>query len=141
MAEAAAKEKVCSACGADIRADSLFCYACGGSLEAELAELEQTEPEAKVEEEVQDDSVKENKDEKIAIKAKSSEVESKSKNSKKKELKTAASLRKKPKNMGVKRVEVVWEEHENAPNVWFLVGATIFTIIGAILFYLAMYLQ
>ena len=145
MAEAVAKEKVCNACGADIRPDSLFCYACGGSLESELAEIEKGESGAELDDVAQKESLGEDKDkdkkkeEKVAVKAKSPEP--KAKDAEKKELKTAAALRKKPKNLGVKRVEILWEEHEEAPNVWFLVGAVVFTIIGAVLFYIAMYLK
>ena len=147
MAEAVAKEKVCNACGAEIRPESLFCYGCGGSLEAELAEIEKEDADAasvdapieKPSGEIKADKDEEDKKGKVAIKSKSVDVEGDNPN--KGDLKTAASLRKKPKNLGNKRVEVVWEEHEGAPNVWFIIGAVIFTILGAVLFYIAMYLK
>jgi len=167
MAEAVAKEQICDSCGAEIRPDSLFCYSCGGSLEAELAEMEKkgasaawsrgdlAEESAENEKEDREEKAgaKENKSQndddsaldegdangKIEVKAKPAKVDEK--DSEKKGLKTAASLRKKPKKLGKKRVEVVWEEHDNSPNVWFIVGAVIFTILGAALFYIAMYLK
>ncbi|NNF00373.1 MAG: hypothetical protein HKN25_15235 [Pyrinomonadaceae bacterium] len=174
MAEAVAKESVCTSCGADIRPDSLFCYACGGSLEAELAAIEKEKAsdawlrsdlqeeivEEKAESDLEDpvveidpeevaqiqeedeqsaDNEGAQKTERIEVKAKSQKTETDV--SENKEFKTAASLRKKPKKFRNKRVEVVWEEHESSPNILFIVGAGILTIIGAVLFYLAMYLK
>ncbi|MDH3492894.1 MAG: zinc ribbon domain-containing protein [Acidobacteriota bacterium] len=56
-------------------------------------------------------------------------------------LKTASDLRRRPKSVHAKRVEVVWEENSGSPNVLFLaVGLLIATVAGVLLL-LAYYLK
>lgn len=56
-------------------------------------------------------------------------------------LKSAAAMRRKSKVYQPKKVEIIWEEHENAPNVWFILVTIVLTLIAAGIFYLAMYLK
>ena len=46
-------------------------------------------------------------------------------------LKTAASLRQKPRAQEIKKVEVVWEASENAPNLWFIIVSVILVLFAA----------
>ena len=56
-------------------------------------------------------------------------------------LKSAAAMRRKSATFQKKQVEVVWEEHENAPNGWFISVALILTLFAVVIFFLAMYLK
>jgi hypothetical protein len=56
-------------------------------------------------------------------------------------LKSAASLRRKSKSFQNKKVEIVWEEHENAPNIWFIAVTVVLTIVAGVILYLAVRLK
>lgn len=57
-------------------------------------------------------------------------------------LKSAAEMRRKTRTLQKNRVEeVVWEEHENAPNGWFIIVALILILIAAGLFFVAVYMK
>jgi hypothetical protein len=73
-------------------------------------------------------------DEKTAI-AEKNEIKEETK------LKSAANMRRKAKVYQQKKVEVVWEEPESAPNKWFPIVALVLILIVAAIFYLAMYLR
>ena len=130
MAEAIVKEKVCNTCGVEIRPNTLFCYSCGGDLSNNLEsnkDSQNDEIEIKAESAINKPSVKTSK--------------IKTQRSKKKNLKTAASLRKKPKKLGKKQVEIIWEEPSGNLNIWFVLGTLLLTVLGIALFFLAMYLK
>ena len=50
-------------------------------------------------------------------------------------------MRRKSKIYQSKKIEVVWEEHDNAPNGWFILVALLLTLIAAGISYLAIYLN
>jgi hypothetical protein len=147
MAQTFVENKTCGICGADVRPNALFCYNCGGAVTVETKSEEKPPekpfaPEVKKEPEqtvvieeskltpiVEDAGIKESKN------SKNLETE------RKPELKSAASLRRKSKSLERKTVEVVWEEHENAPNVWFISVAVGLTIVAAGILFVAMYLK
>jgi hypothetical protein len=52
-------------------------------------------------------------------------------------LESAAAIRKKTKSIQPKKVEVIWEEHDNAPNVWFVLVAIFLTIVAVVILFLA----
>ena len=56
-------------------------------------------------------------------------------------LQTAANLRRRAKTAGRKRVEIVWEEHDNAPNGWFIIVALILTVFAIAVWVLSTYLE
>ena len=231
MAETLITDQVCGACGSEVREQSMFCYHCGGALEAEngsndspsdawfrgditenkKVDTEQKETEKpakkkdvqkeqekefdnKVEEIKSDKDTEETVEEsskvnvisakpfkekvkkkrrrrKTKLKAIDSEVEkeittkenvaevkveeevakkelvktktddyetSQPDNSK---LKSASTLRKRAKPSRIKKVEIVWEERDSSPNMWFIVGALILSAIVAGLVFLAFYLK
>ncbi|MDQ3322139.1 MAG: zinc ribbon domain-containing protein [Acidobacteriota bacterium] len=152
MAQTFVENKTCGVCGADVRPNALFCYNCGGAVAVET-KPEKKPPEKRFAPEVKKEEIKKEPEQTVVIE------ESKltpivedagikeSKNSKnletkpKPELKSAASLRRKSKSLERKTVEVVWEEHENAPNVWFISVTVGLTIVAAVILFLAMYLK
>jgi len=136
MALTLVKNKVCNACGSDVRPNSLFCYNCGGAIVVKDSEENISKEKEPEEKEADKDLIDNN----IIIapepeKPETAVVEEEPK------LKSAAGLRRKPKSIQKKTIEVVWEEHENAPNVWFLAVAIVLVILVATILFLAMYLK
>ncbi len=54
---------------------------------------------------------------------------------------SAANLRRRGKSVQKKRVEIVWEEHDNAPNGWFIFFAVVLTILAVIIWIISTYLE
>lgn len=52
-------------------------------------------------------------------------------------LKTAAAMRRKPKRIQKKRVEIVWEEPASPPNIWFLIATLVFAALAIGLWFVA----
>ncbi len=134
MAETSVKNEICRHCGANVRPNSEFCYNCGGQLAAEtnLRNVPETI------ESVNGDAVKPTAKLEIENAAKPPLSVTTAEESK---LKSAASMRRKSKIYQPKRVEVIWEEHENAPNGWFILAAIVLTLFAVGVFYLAAYLK
>lgn len=164
MAETLVEEKVCAACGADVREGALFCYHCGGALAAEVAASANGDSVSSgwFRENISDEEVKIKEAEKSKITAKLDaavaekidkpidkpsdkpfdEPTKKPKIQEEAKLKSAAAMRRRAKIVQKKRVEeVAWEEHESAPNVWFIVVALVLILVAAGLFYLAVYMK
>ena len=178
MAEIFVENRVCPACGAEVRKGALFCFSCGGSVAPETAAANANGDSVKsdfireniVEEEVK---IKENKKSKKTHKLDKTVAEQFGKPIEKPtdkliekpvglpiekpfelpiekpiaaaaepKLKSAAAMRRRTKTIQKKRVEeVVWAEHENAPNGWFMIVALILILIAAGLFFLAIYIK
>ncbi len=85
-------------------------------------------------------SVAEDTGSKIKVKAKDVEGADQEKDSSGK-LTSAAELRRRPKAIQTKRVEVVWEQAAEGPNIPFLIFGTIVGIVGIVLFFVAFYLK
>ncbi len=138
MTETAVKNQICQHCGADVRPDTQFCYNCGGSLAAETADDLKANPQMNVESSNGYES-------KPTTKLKSLEVAdapiSKPIIEEETKLKSAATMRRKSKILQPKQTEVIWEEHENAPNVWFILAALFLTLSAIVIFYIASYLK
>jgi len=146
MAETLVENQVCNHCGADVRPAALFCYNCGSSVASEtviaLKEKEsagETRFRRIIAEGKNGDQIiqiKQNIVEEVAGKPiKQSSVQTET------ELKSAAAMRRKSKTIQPKKIEVVWEEHENAPNGWFTLAAILLTLTAAGILYLAIYLK
>ena len=164
MAETIIENRVCGACGVDVRKGGLFCYYCGGAITPEIAATAANGDSVSnglirenIEEEIKAKKPKRVKD---TSKLKKSVVEKIDKPIEKPidiplekpiekpqiqaepKLKSAAAMRRRAKSIQKKVVEeVVWEEHENAPNVWFMVVAFILILIAAGLFFVAIYMK
>lgn len=132
MAEILIEDRDCEACGKEVRKGALFCYHCGASVAPEIASASGNKAKTNgtaakrkkaknAENEIlaEKEDIHESAEEEKTIKETESGQETAAKEETK--LKTAAELRKKPKLIKKKRVEVVWEQPENPPNVRFLI--------------------
>ena len=143
MALTLVQNKICAACGAEIRPNALFCYACGGAVAEEkpdeilsngkavqaVAEKSETVEKTVINEIVETKEIEQPKEIEKPV------VEGETK------LKTAAAMRRKSKSFQNKRVEVVWEEHDSAPNLWFMAVAFLLAIVSGVILFLAFYLK
>ena len=152
MAETTIENQVCRACGADVREGSLFCYSCGRALSAEIAVARKDKSEPVINTEFKENVFAENengaKQKKINQKIQKPVVEEtfvapveKSNTKQETKLKSAAAMREQSKNVQPKRVEIIWEEHENTPNVWFIAVTIFLTILAGVVLFLAMRLK
>lgn len=142
MAETLVKEKICNSCGAEVRPNAVFCYNCGSAVAPEVplgvnktqkfsdnwfkGDLVEEKPEKIVSEKFETKIVEpenENQPEEIVsepeiVEEKTTEAEPQKRDLSK--MDSAANLRRREKSLQKKRVEIVWEEHDNAPNGWFI---------------------
>lgn len=147
MAETTIENQVCRTCGAGVRSGAFFCYSCGSAVSPEtkvalkdektvgnvsfpktLAEENNNGQTAKLEQPIIEQTVAD----KSVLKPNANEEP---------KLKSAAAMRRKSKIYQPKKIEVIWEEHENAPNGWFITVAIVLTLLAAGIFYLAIYLK
>jgi len=146
MAETTIENRICSGCGSEVRPNALFCYHCGGSVAPEVVvALKDKEAvgNAWFRENINDEK---NGDEptqieKPAIEKTSDSPLPKSIVNEEPKLKSAAAMRRRSKSFQPKRIEIIWEEHENAPNGWFIAAAIFLTLFAAGVLYLAIYLR
>jgi uncharacterized membrane protein YvbJ len=156
MAETIVENQVCSACGAGVREGALFCYHCGGAVASEIAVAKNEENETIGKTQFQKTSSKENENgtylkqskvvQKQAIKETFVEEAiakpiTKPILHREPELKSAAEVRGKSKGIQPKKIEIIWEEHENTPNVWFILTAVALTILALVILFLAIRLK
>ena len=140
MSKTSVKSRVCSACGSEVRSNALFCYHCGSSVAPEVVVA------LKDKRAVSDAWVSENggastqRPQPIVTESADKPIP-KPNLTVEPELKSAAAMRRKPKNIQPKKVEIIWEEHENAPNLWFILVTILLTLFAAGVLYLAMYLK
>ena len=162
MTGTAVEKEICTECGAEIRAEAAFCYNCGGEVKPiDTSVASDDVSEAWLREDIKDESLQTEKpdevdkpivmplevigdevDEAVSYEETSvTEPKTKTRVKPKIKMKSAASLRKKPKSLERKTVEVVWEEREGNANVWFIAMSVLITLLVAGLFLLAMYLK
>ncbi len=130
MAETTVENRICQNCGADVRPNSLFCYHCGGALA----------PKAVVEATNGDQPAKRT-NALIVTKTDDNPILKRVLPAEEPKLKSAAAMRRKSKRFQPKRIEIIWEEHENAPNGWFVFAAIFLTLFAAGILFLAIYLK
>lgn len=153
MAETLVENQVCNTCGVEIRPNAQFCYHCGAAVEEDLSaenpnlttklspESVQKPDLSEVEEEnnlVEEPEEKKGNRRKRAAKIKVKSVNNGNEETK---LKTAASLRNKTKRLEPKKVEIIWEEHENAPNLWFIGVAVLLLLFTLVIYFIAQALR
>ena len=146
MAETAVENLICQTCGADARPNALFCYHCGSSVAPELVvalkdrknvgnvrfhKIADEEKNGDKSEQIKQTIVEEIEDKPILKPSLAEEPK----------LKSAATMRRRSKSFQPKRVEIIWEEHENAPNGWFIAAAIFLTLFALGILYLAIYLK
>jgi uncharacterized membrane protein len=152
MAETIVENQVCSACGADVREGALFCYHCGGAVASEItvAKNDNNKKVSKIPSRRKNSKENENGNqpkqneinqkpairETIVEEAIAKPVEKPTIQNEVK-LQSAAAMREKSKIAQPKRIEVIWEEHENTPNVWFVLAAVALTVLVVVILFLA----
>lgn len=168
MAETLVEEKICEACGAEVRPGSLFCYNCGGPVGLDLEEkpksnrvssawfqgelgsnlnLETTQLSSDGAPIAKEEPVKATGpiDAPLTTVAEAIESEEKKESTPAKvadpKAKTAAAMKRKSKTFQAKPLEVVWEEPESGPNAWFPLVAFVLVLIVLGIFFLANYLK
>ncbi len=107
------------------------------AVESEIVEDKITEDDAKIDEDksvIEDDKAEAVKQKTTSEKDADAEIEEKSK------LKTAAAMRRKPKYIQKKRVEIVWDKPNSPPNVRFLIATILFATLAVCLWMVARYL-
>jgi hypothetical protein len=144
MTENPVENPVCSACGVPVRPQALFCYNCGSSIAPEIGNAKQSDEAAneirlrdglddgnKAETQAKTDAG-ENHDQPIGKPTEMLVEEKPDKKSRvptEAKLQSAAALRRSGRTAAQRKtVEVVWDEPESAPNVWFLVAAFVLAL-------------
>jgi len=153
MAETIVENQICSTFSADVREGALFCYNCGGGVASKIVVAINDKIETVDNVQFQENISKESengtefKQSELEIKQEVREISvenpiaqpiEKLNSSGETKLKTAATMRGKPKIIQPKKIEVIWKEHENTPNIWFIFVAVFLTIVSAIILFLAM---
>ncbi len=140
------ENRVCNACGADVRPQADFCYNCGKAVSAAKPEINLNagensgEPKSQKTDESGANQINPIVAEESVEKLKNADLKSANIREEAK-LKSAASLRRRAKSFQPKKIEVVWTEHDSAPNVWFISGAVFLTILAAVILFLALYFK
>ena len=129
------ENKICKNCGTEIRLNAMFCYHCGGSV---APEVEKSVSDAWFRENINEGK---NGDNSAPVAVTADKPIPKPTLVEEPKLKSAASMRRKSKNPTPKRVEIIWEEHQNAPNGWFILAAILLTSLAAGILYLALRLR
>jgi hypothetical protein len=141
------ENRICNACGAEIRASALFCYNCGGSVAPEVVVALKDKKALSDAWRRENIGAEKNGDNAATIEKKTVEEAAdkpipKPELQEEPKLQSAATMRRsKARNIPPKRVEVIWEEHENAPNLWFILVAIFLTLFAAGILYLALRLR
>ena len=145
MAETTVENQICQTCGVDVRPKTLFCYNCGKSVAPEIVQ-DLPEPKNIVDEQFRENIAegKENGAGQSKVTDARETVDKpipKPTVAEEPKLKSATAMRRKPKTFQPKRVEIIWEEHENAPNGWFIFAAILLTLFAAGILYLTTYFK
>lgn len=149
MAETFVENLVCGACRADVRPQALFCYNCGASVASKGESGSNNGISKKADlfiDIISDDKKEKNIDplaadiqvEKVVNEETSKKSFPKANAQEKAKLKSAAALRRKPRVIQPKRVEISWEEREDTPNTLFIVVALCLTLFAAGVLFLAL---
>jgi hypothetical protein len=137
MAENLVENQICSACGAPVRPQALFCYNCGSQV---APEIENAAGEVWSDEITDGNRAETNllpdlsetgapPIQKPSDTLIENEAEKNPPPQAETKLKSAAALRRSGRVAPQKKtVEVIWEEPENAPNAWFLVAAFVLAL-------------
>ena len=145
MAETSVENRVCQACGADVRPNTLFCYNCGESLAPKIpggAKDEQNVSNAWFRENISEEKNggKSIENKPSAIAEATDRPIPKPTLTDEPKLKSAAAMRRQSKAYQPKKVEIIWEEHD-APNGWFIVAAILIALFAVGILFLAIYLK
>jgi hypothetical protein len=147
MAEILVEKQICASCGVEVRPGALFCYNCGGAISAVPDKIESKNGNG-----ANGDFAKRKnttqtqlKDKKIEVSAQNemreTEINGERELPTKTKLESAAAMRRKPKTIQKKEVEIVWEEQENPSSIVLILTALLLAIFAAAVIILAMTLK
>ncbi len=130
MPETVIQNSVCSACGADVRPGTLYCYNCGEAIavvkDSEYQRIE-TEKVTEADARVGSDNGSGAKISEAPVTA----ATAKPTMEENRPLKSAAAIRRRARAFERKPIEIVWEERENGANVVFVI-VTVLLLLFAI---------
>jgi hypothetical protein len=152
MAENVLEKPICSACGADVRPQALFCYNCGSSVAPEIKA--ETNHENNADGLAAKTGLPETFDKPIEMPTDALIGKGKPENNSaaatavqdRANLKSAAALRREKAKINQssrKKIEVVWEEPGDgeAPNIWFILAALVLTLISVGILVAVLYIK
>jgi hypothetical protein len=149
MAETLVENQTCTDCGTEIRAAAQFCYHCGSAVgEVEIPKKNKSTgklsrkpkfKKKKRDSEVNSEIVDQVQPDLVAL-DQTKEKSSTNGNDGTK-LRSAASIRNKTRRLERKKVEIYWEEHDNAPNIWFIAVSIVLVIFTVSILLVATYLK
>ncbi len=118
MPEIAVENSVCGACGAEVRPGTLYCYNCGEAIVVLEAQVDDRSvaPESDLKPDEQPADANNG-----LTRTANHDAPAKHTVEEKRPLKSAAEIRRRARAFERKPVEIVWEEHERAPGIIFVV--------------------
>lgn len=149
----ALSKEICEACGAEIRDGSQFCYNCGGPVTEEAVRISKSS--IKVSDAwLKDDLVadgglattkldrtKADEAEQAIAKPSDEALQTDAVAEPEVKLRPASKMRRKPKTIQRKTVEIEWEEHDGGPNKLFPLVAFLITLAVIGIYFLAEYMK
>lgn len=142
MPETLVENQICEDCGTDVRPEALFCYHCGGPVTEEgrgmVAEKASEDDGEVLPVEPEDPS--EDAPEESVLSAVDVPIKKPNETLTKKKLESAASIRNRARPLQPKKIEIIWEDHENRPNIWFIAVALVLTCAVLAILIVAIYL-
>lgn len=128
MPEIAVENAVCGACGAEVRPGTTYCYDCGEALAASETEAEDVQVDSKTSAnngaaELPGATTQEKRADAHELAKRTIEE--------RRPLRSAAEIRRRARAFERKPVEIVWEEHETAPGILFII-VTILLVLFAL---------
>jgi len=143
MAETTIENRICQTCGVEVRPNTLFCYNCGKSVALEIVQdLPQKGDVSNVgfqENNAQGQENGSGQTQATVVRDTIDKPIPKPIPGEEPKLRSAAAMRRKSKSLQPKQVEIIWEEHENAPNIWFILAAVLLTLFAFGVLYLTTY--
>lgn len=136
MSEILIENRICDNCEADVRKGALFCYHCGSSVAPDLPAAvrkngKKTPARKDAGAHARDKKNNDAFDQPIEKPAAGAAPP----------LRTAANLRKTPKSVEKKKIEIVWEEPETSHNLWFVLAALFLSLFALGIWLVARYLK
>lgn len=150
MAEILVEKQNCPSCGVAVRPGALFCYNCGGAISGMPNKIESkngnsANGEFAKQKNTTQTQLKDKKDKKIEVSAQNEmremEIKGEREIPKEANLKSAAAMRRKPKTIQKKEVEIVWEKQENPSSIVLVLTALLLASFAAAVIILAMTLK
>lgn len=143
MAETLVDNPTCIDCGTEIRSAALFCYHCGKAVaqgKASRKDKSIGRSTRKTKTRIKPAAV-ESPDVGESPPIPNPFLKAETNGAGEVKLRSAASIRNEARRSEPKKIEVYWEEHENAPNVLFIAVSIALVLFTIVILFIAMYLK